>query len=130
MNAVRRRRFSTYGSDPTPAVPNLLNRNFHALILNTKWLTDLTEIPIPAGEVYVSPITDCFDGLVVASNIGTNPDAALVSTILDQGVQTLQPHNIRSFIRQRRPLSVARVDSSHKHCQIDSINVREGLPAR
>lgn len=92
VNTVRRRRFSTYAGDPTPAVPNLLNRDFRALIPNTKWLTDLTEIHIPAGKVYVSPIVDCFDGLVVAWNIGTSPDAALVNTMLDQAVQTLQPH--------------------------------------
>lgn len=87
----RRRRFSAYAGDPTPAVPNLLNRDFHASVPNTKWLTDLTEIHIPAGKVYVSPIVDCFDGLVVAWNIGTSPDANLVNTMLDYAVQTLQP---------------------------------------
>ncbi|MER1969203.1 IS3 family transposase [Castellaniella sp. GW247-6E4] len=91
VKTPRRRRFSAYAGDPTPAVPNLLNRNFHAAAPNTKWLTDLTEIHIPAGKVYVSPIVDCFDGLVVAWNIGTSPDANLVNTMLDHAVQTLQP---------------------------------------
>lgn len=40
--------------------------------------------------MYVSPIVDCFDGLVVAWNIGTSPDAKLVNTMLDHAVQTLQ----------------------------------------
>ncbi|MEY5110928.1 IS3 family transposase, partial [Salmonella enterica subsp. enterica serovar Corvallis] len=83
VRTPRRRRFSAYAGDPTPAVPNLLNRDFHASAPNTKWLTDLTEIHIPAGKVYVSPIVDCFDGLVVAWNIGTSPDANLVNTMLD-----------------------------------------------
>lgn len=91
VRTPRRRRFSAYAGDPTPAVPNLLNRDFHASAPNTKWLTDLTEIHIPAGKVYVSPIVDCFDGLVVAWNIGTSPDANLVNTMLDHAVQTLQP---------------------------------------
>jgi transposase InsO family protein len=39
-----------------------------------KWLTDLTEFRIPAGKVYLSPIIDCFDGMVV-SWAGTSPDA-------------------------------------------------------
>ena len=91
VKTPRRRRFSTYAGDPTPAVPNLLNRDFHASVPNTKWLTDLTEIHIPAGKVYVSPIVDCFDGLVVAWNVGTSPDANLVNTMLDHAVQTLQP---------------------------------------
>src|SRR5690606_7085766 len=58
VKTPRRRRFSAYAGDPTPAVPNLLTRNFHAAAPNTKWLTDLTEIHIPAGKVYVSPIVD------------------------------------------------------------------------
>lgn len=91
VKTPRRRRFSAYAGDPAPAVPNLLNRDFHASVPNTKWLTDLTEIHIPAGKVYVSPIVDCFDGLVVAWNIGTRPDANLVNTMLDHAVQTLQP---------------------------------------
>jgi putative transposase len=91
VKTPRRRRFSAYAGDPTPAVPNVLNRNFHAAAPNTKWLTDLTEIHIPAGKVYVAPIVDCFDGLVVAWNIGTSPDANLVNTMLDHAVQTLRP---------------------------------------
>ncbi|WP_269500266.1 IS3 family transposase [Castellaniella sp. S9] len=91
VKTPRRRRFSAYAGDPTPAVPNLLQRDFRARAPNTKWLTDLTEIHIPAGKVYVSPIVDCFDGLVVAWNIGTSPDANLVNTMLDHAVRTLQP---------------------------------------
>ena len=34
---------------------------------NEKWLTDITEFAIPAGKVYLSPIVDCFDGLLVNS---------------------------------------------------------------
>jgi len=56
-----------------------------------KWLTDLTDIVIPAGKVYVSPIVDCFDGLIVAWRIGTRSDAQLVNTMLSQAVQTLLP---------------------------------------
>jgi len=91
VRTPRQRRFSAYAGDPTPAVPNLLNRNFHAEAPNTKWLTDLTEIHIPAGKVYVSPIIDCYDGLAVAWTIGTSPDAELVNTMLDHAVKTLQP---------------------------------------
>ncbi len=91
VRSSRRLRFSTYAGDPTPAVSNLLNRDFQASAPNTKWLTDLTEIHVRAGKVYVSPIVDCFDGLVVAWNIGTRPDADLVNTMLDNAVQTLLP---------------------------------------
>ena len=37
---------------------------------NEKWLTDITEFQIPAGKVYLSPMIDCFDGLVVWWSVG------------------------------------------------------------
>ena len=43
---------------------NQLNTQIQA---NEKWLTDITEFVIPAGKVYLSPIVDCFDGLLVNS---------------------------------------------------------------
>jgi putative transposase len=87
----RRRRFTAYAGDPSPAVENLVERDFHAATPNTKWLTDLTEIHIPAGKVYLSPIIDCFDGLVVSWTMGIRPDGQLVNTMLDQAIETLQP---------------------------------------
>ena len=78
----KRRRYSSYKGEITPAVPNLLKRDFHASQPNTKWLTDITEFDIPAGKVYLSPIIDCFDGMPVAWTIGTSPSAELVNTRL------------------------------------------------
>lgn len=49
-----------------------------------KWLTDITEFQIPAGKVYLSPVIDCFDGMVISWSIGTQPDAGLVNTMLDE----------------------------------------------
>jgi len=39
--------------------------------------------------VYLSPMIDCFDGLVVSWSIGTRPDADLVNTMLDGIVNLL-----------------------------------------
>jgi hypothetical protein len=33
---------------------------------NEKWLIDINEFQIPAGEIYVSLVIDCFDGPVVS----------------------------------------------------------------
>ena len=56
---------------------------------NEKWLTDITEFAIPSGKVYLSPIVDCFDGLLVNWNIGTSPDALLVNSMLDNAAKLL-----------------------------------------
>jgi len=68
---------------------NLLNRDFTAGAPNRKWLTDITWFQIPAGKVYLSPMIDCFDGMVVSWSIGTRPDAELVNTMLDAAIDTV-----------------------------------------
>ena len=68
----------------TPAVENIVDRNFHSDKPFEKILTDLSEFHIPAGKVYLSPAIDCFDGLPVSWTIGTSPNAELANTMLDQ----------------------------------------------
>ena len=86
----KRKKYSSYQGEISPAVDNLLNRDFHAKKPNEKWLTDITEFSIPAGKAYLSPIIDCFDGLPVSWTIGTSPNAELVNTMLDTAVATLK----------------------------------------
>ena len=86
----KRRRYSSYQGEISPAVDNLVARDFHAEKPNTKWLTDLTEFHIPAGKVYLSPIIDCFDGMAISWTIGTSPDAELVNTMLDDAIGNLR----------------------------------------
>ena len=87
---VKRKKYNSYKGEITPAVPNVIERDFHAEQPNMKWLTDITEFHIPAGKIYLSPIIDCFDGLPVSWTIGTSPDAELVNTMLDNAIGTLK----------------------------------------
>jgi transposase InsO family protein/transposase-like protein len=82
----KRRRYGSYMGEISPAPDNLLNRDFSAGAPNEKWLTDITEFQIPAGKVYLSPMIDCFDGMVVSWSIGTRPNAELVNTMLDAAI--------------------------------------------
>ena len=84
-------KYISYQGEVTPEVENIINRNFSADKPNEKWLTDISEFAIPAGKVYLSPIVDCFDGLLATWNIGTSPDASLVNTMLDDAIQKLPP---------------------------------------
>jgi len=86
----RRRCYSSYAGEISPAVENLLNRDFHAEVPNEKWLTDITEFQIPAGKAYLSPMLDCFDGMVVSWTIGTSPDAELANTMLEMAIAGLR----------------------------------------
>jgi len=85
----KRRRHGSYLGEISSAPENLINRDFQAATPNEKWLTDITEFQIPAGKVYLSPMIDCFDGLVISWAIGTRPDANLVNTMLDAAIKTV-----------------------------------------
>lgn len=84
-----RRRYRSYVGEISPAPDNIINRDFHAAAPNEKWLTDISEFHIPAGKVYLSPMIDCFDGMVVSWTIGTSPNAELVNTMLDAAIETV-----------------------------------------
>ena len=100
--AKRRRRYGSYLGEISPAPDNLINRDFQATTPNEKWLTDITEFQIAAGKVYLSPMIDCFDGLVVSWTIGTRPDAALVNTMLDTAIETLANSDDRPVVHSDR----------------------------
>jgi transposase InsO family protein/transposase-like protein len=98
----KRRRYGSYMGEISPAPDNLLNRDFSAGAPNEKWLTDITEFQIPAGKVYLSPMIDCFDGMVVSWSIGTRPNAELVNTMLDAAVDKVAASGERPVVHSDR----------------------------
>ena len=102
VTANRRRRYGSYLGEISPAPENLVNRDFQAATPNEKWLTDITEFQIPAGKVSLSPMIDCFDGLVVSWTIGTRPDADLVNTMLDAAIETVANGEGRPVVHSDR----------------------------
>ena len=89
ISTPRRRRYYSYGGEISPAPENIINRDFKSATPNEKWLTDITEFHIPAGKVYLSPMIDCFDGMVISWSIGIRPDAKLVNTMLEAAIKTV-----------------------------------------
>ena len=75
----RRRHYSSYEGETTPAPDNLVKRDFTAEAPNEKWLTDITEIKARDGKVYLSPMIDCHDGRIVAYTAGFSPNAELAN---------------------------------------------------
>lgn len=68
---------------------------------NEKWLTDITEFVLLAGKACLSPIVDCFDGMVPCWMIGKSPDAAMVNSMLDQAI-SIQEKGYRPLIHSNR----------------------------
>lgn len=97
MYYPRKRKFCSYCGEVSPEVPNLLKRNSRATETNQKWLTDITEFAIPAGEIYLSPIIDCYDGMPVSWTIGTSPTVELANTMLKKAVASSAAKTIQLF---------------------------------
>ena len=57
---------------------NKLNRDFRAEAPNQKWVTDISYIHTKEGVLYLSAIKDLYDNFIVAYDMGTVQDNALV----------------------------------------------------
>ena len=77
------KKYNSHLGEISEPVENIINRDFHSEKPNYKVLTDITEFVIPAGKVYLSPIVDCFDGMIPSWTVSTNPNADLVNSMLD-----------------------------------------------
>ena len=97
----RRRRYSSYEGETTPAPDNLVNRDFTAERPNEKWLTDITEIKARDGKVYLSPMIDCHDGKIVAYTAGFSPNAELANGMLVKAAESL-PEGARPLVHSDR----------------------------
>lgn len=86
------KKYNSYAGEITPSVSNKIERNFSSNRPNAKWLSDITEFGIPAGKVYLSPIIDCFDGLIVTWEISQSPNSNLVNSMLDNAINLLTPN--------------------------------------
>ncbi len=132
VQRVKKRKYSSYKGEISSAVPNIVNRNFHADKPNKKCLTDITMFYISTGKIYFSPIIDCFDGMVVTWSIGVSPSANLVNEMLDEAVTTLKNREYPIAYsdrgcRYRRPGWIARMNNaklarsmSEKGCSPDN----------
>ncbi len=89
VHSKRSKKYSSYKGEVSPAVENVIKRDFKAASPNIKWLTDITEFRLPAGKVYLSPIIDCYDGLVVSWTIGMTPNSEMVTSMLDAAILSL-----------------------------------------
>ena len=98
----KKQRYGSYLDEISPAPENIINRNFQAAIPNEKWLTDTTKFQISAGKVYLSPIVNCFNGLVVSWTLGTRPDAELVNTMLDTAIKIVTVSENRPIVYSNR----------------------------
>ncbi|MGG4345255.1 IS3 family transposase [Paenibacillus lautus] len=67
---IRRRKPYFGRRDAGITSTNVLSRDFHVTAPNTKWVTDVTYLPIGSRFLYLSVIFDLYNNEVVAFRIG------------------------------------------------------------
>ena len=77
------KKYTSYQGEIRPAAGREVEGNFHSNNPGELLLSDISELAIPAGKVYLSPAADCFDGLLVARQISEYPNADLVKGMQD-----------------------------------------------
>lgn len=83
------KRWSSYQGELSEAPANLVGRDFHAERPNVLWLTDVTQFTMDGYKCWLSPIIDCFDGMVVSWRLSLSPDADMANRMLLDAVATL-----------------------------------------
>ena len=63
---------------------NLINQDFTASEPNTKWLSDITEVPTADGKLYLAPVLDCFDGQIVGLSMDNSMKKELCISSFEQ----------------------------------------------
>ena len=63
---------------------NLIKQDFTATEPNTKWLSDISEVPTADGKLYVAPVFDCFDGQIVGLAMDDNMRKELCISAFEQ----------------------------------------------
>ncbi|WP_374541823.1 IS3 family transposase [Flavobacterium sp.] len=86
---IRVKKYKSYKGENGKIAPNILERNFKADAPNQKWTTDITEFNVSGKKLYLSPIIDLFNQVVmmlkkVFKKIPNNTNLTLHS---DQGWQ-------------------------------------------
>ena len=86
---VRMKKYKSYKGTVGKIAPNVLNRNFTAVVPNEKWVTDITQFTVCGEKLYVSPVLDLFNGEIITYTIGARPTYSLVSKMLGQAFKRL-----------------------------------------
>jgi len=93
---VRPKKYRSYKGSGHVAVPNILQRQFHAERPHEKWVTDVTEFNVGGEKLYLSPVMDLYNGEIVAYETSHTPRFNLVATMLRKALSKL--------CSQQRPL--------------------------
>ncbi|MET3026817.1 IS3 family transposase [Flavobacterium sp. UW10123] len=79
---IRTKKYKSYKGEQGKIAPNILKRNFKAVMPNEKWATDITEFNVTGKKIYLSPIIDLYNGEIVSYDLSERPDFNQILSML------------------------------------------------
>ncbi len=104
----RKRRYVSYQGEVGQIAENILDRDFTALAMNEKWVTDVTEFGVGDQKIYLSPVMDLCNREIIAYSTSRSPNLELTNSSLSAAITTLEPgqrplvHSDQGFQYQHR----------------------------
>lgn len=93
LKAVIRRskKYSSHPGRPSHIAENLLQRNFRQDSPNSVWVSDITEFHVAGQKLYLSPIMDLHDRMILAHTIAKAPTTTMTAQTLSRAIKEHQP---------------------------------------
>lgn len=91
VRARKRGKSLTRRGDHAYIVPNLLQQDFTATVMNQKWVTDTTYVATRESWLYLVSVMDLYSRQIVGWAMGEQHDAALATSALDMAIRRQQP---------------------------------------
>ncbi len=90
---VRIKKYRSYKGSEGKIAPNVLERNFNALSINNKWVTDVTEFALFGQKRYLSPIMDLYNGEIISYTISARPNLLMVTSMLNKALKRIKKNS-------------------------------------
>jgi len=134
---VRPKKYKSFKGEVGQAAPNELQRQFEALVPNTKWVTDVTEFNVAGEKLFLSPVLDLYNGEIIAFETNRRPQFDMVASMLtkafsrlgsadkpllhsDQGWQYRMPAYRQKLTERGMVQSMSRKGNCHDNAAMES----------
>jgi len=86
---IRLKKYKSYKGEQGKIAPNILKRNFKAVMPNEKWATDVTEFNVSGSKLYLSPIIDLFNGEIISYELSERPNFNQIVSMLNKSFEKI-----------------------------------------
>lgn len=87
----KKKKYSSYHATVSRVAKNVLDRQFNPDKPNVAWVSDVTEFRVAGTKMYLSPVMDLFDRMILGYELSTSPNTALTARSLNGALKRYTP---------------------------------------